>query len=77
MKAQESSRPTRNGHRSFEKGLADRGGRREEILALQEIQASFCTLSPIFPLGEGEGWLPTKTNTLINYPPKLWITYIP
>ena len=45
----------RNGTiRSFEKGLAGRGGWREEILPLPEIQTSFCGLFPIPPLGEGE-----------------------
>ena len=38
--------------RGFEKGLADRGGWREEILPVPEIQASFCILLPIPPLGE-------------------------
>ena len=39
--------------RSFEKGLADRGGWREETLHMPEIQASFlCTFS-YAPLGEG------------------------
>ena len=38
--------------KGFEKGLADRGGWREEILPMQEVQASFCTLFIISPLGE-------------------------
>ena len=40
--------------RSFGKGLADRGGWREEILERPEIQASFLYLLPYSPLGEGE-----------------------
>ena len=39
--------------RSFEKGLADRGGWREEILERPEIQASFLYLFSYAPLGEG------------------------
>ena len=40
--------------RSFEKGLAGRGGWREEILPMPEIQTSSCALFPMPPLGEGE-----------------------
>ena len=39
--------------RSFEKGLADRRGWREEILQKPEIQASFLYHFPYAPLGEG------------------------
>ena len=39
--------------RSFEKGLADRGGWREEILHMPEIQASFLYPFSYAPLGEG------------------------
>ena len=38
--------------RSFEKGLAGRGGWREEILPIPEVQASFCALFPMPTLGE-------------------------
>ena len=38
--------------RSFEKGLADRGGRREEILQRPEIQAAFLYPFSYAPLGE-------------------------
>ena len=37
----------------FRKGLADRGGWREEILQRPEIQASFLYPFPYAPLGEG------------------------
>ena len=41
--------------RIFEKGLAGRGGWREEILPMPEIQTSFlCPFSYATPLGEGE-----------------------
>ena len=39
--------------RSFEKGLADRGGWREDILRIPEIQASFLYPFAYAPLGEG------------------------
>ena len=39
--------------RSFEKGLAVRGGCREEILPMPEIEASFLYLFSYAPLGEG------------------------
>ena len=39
--------------RGFEKGLADRGGWREEILHMPEIQASFLYPFSYAPLGEG------------------------
>ena len=39
--------------RSFEKGLADRGGWREEILHMPEIGASFLYPFSYAPLGEG------------------------
>ena len=38
--------------RSFEKGLADRGGWREETLQRPEIQASFLYPFSYAPLGE-------------------------
>ena len=40
--------------RSFEKGLADRGGWREETLQRPEIQASFLYPFSYAPLGEWE-----------------------
>ena len=39
--------------RSFEKGLADKGGWREEVLHVPEIQASFLYPFSYAPLGEG------------------------
>ena len=39
--------------RSFEKGLADRGGWREEIPPMPEIKASFLYPFSYAPLGEG------------------------
>ena len=44
---------TRLGIRSFEKGLADRGGWREEILDAPGVQASFLYPFSYAPLGEG------------------------
>ena len=38
----------------FRKGVGGRGGWREEILPVPEIQTSFCALLPMPPLGEGE-----------------------
>ena len=43
--------------RSFEKGLADRGGWREEIFHMPEIQASFLCPFSYAPLGEGDTFL--------------------
>ena len=40
--------------RSFEKGLADRGGWREEILPMPEIEASFLHPFSYAPSGEEE-----------------------
>ena len=39
--------------RSFEKGLVDRGGWREEILPIPEIEVSFLRPFSYAPLGEG------------------------
>ena len=43
----------RNTIRGFEKGLADTGGWREELLPMPEIEASFLHPFSYSPLGEG------------------------
>ena len=48
-----SGMPKPNSIRSFEKGLADKGGCREEILPMPEIAASFLCPFSYAPLGEG------------------------
>ena len=66
--------------RSFEKGLADRGGWREEILHMPEIQPSFLYPFCYAALGEGghisgeRFWSPTpsrqplfETSDVANY----------
>ena len=49
---QKDALQNRGEFRSFEKGLADRGGWREETLQRPEIQASFLYPSSYAPLGE-------------------------
>ena len=43
--------------RSFEKGLADRGGHREETLSVPEIEDPFCTLFPMTLCEKGDTFL--------------------